>query len=233
MLLTGATGVIGQPLARRLGAQHDLVTVSRSAPSSHGRWIQGSFDDRTVLASLGNEGIDTVIHLAAQFGSDVDACLEVNALGTLRMIQWLADRGTRRFILASSIAVVGCLSPDFQPLEVPIPDDHPSLATDAYGFSKAMMEQAAEFAVRCSPELEVVLYRIGVVLDHAPEPVEVADVAAPYAALSTVPLDLVVDAFVRAAEAPTSPGLRRMNLVADPRANLFSTDRLQRFLGAA
>jgi UDP-glucose 4-epimerase len=72
------------------------------------------------------EGVDTVVHLAAQT-SVVDSLknpeenFEINAKGTLNLLEACRKRGIERFIYASSNAVVGEQAPPIDEKKVPMP----------------------------------------------------------------------------------------------------------------
>jgi UDP-glucose 4-epimerase len=70
-------------------------------------------------------------------------------------------------VLASSIAATGCLDNDFVPQQLPIPDEHPCLARDAYGLSKSLMEEMVHYFARVQPETDWTLLRFGAVFDEA------------------------------------------------------------------
>lgn len=87
------------------------------------------------------EGVDLVIHLAAQLvrgDTPVDEFFDVNALGTLRLLEAVAHRShpLKRFVLASTD---GVFRPG-RPPEVPIRETSPQLPGDYYGTSKLLGE---------------------------------------------------------------------------------------------
>ena len=112
ILVTGSGGYLGSRLVQVLAADHDLISMSRSPAGNPPRVVQGDFTDAAALTALDGERIDVVVHLAAVTGgcSEEDA-MNVNVSGTRRLVRWAVDHGVRRFVLASSIAAVGCLSP--------------------------------------------------------------------------------------------------------------------------
>ena len=142
ILVTGASGFIGQRLVKRLSANNSVVCLSRAKLAAEAVVVKGAFDRFEDLRKLDEFSFDAAVHLAAVTGgcSEEDG-LSVNVLGTRRLYRYLLDRGCRQFITASSIAAVGSLHEDFYPLELPMPDQHPCLALDAYGFSKSLVEE--------------------------------------------------------------------------------------------
>jgi UDP-glucose 4-epimerase len=218
VLVTGASGFLGSRLVSRLQGPHAVVALSRSAVTGAEVVVNGSFASIDDLRLLDAHPIDVVVHLAAATGgSSEDDGIDVNVVGTRRLLRYGLDRGIRRFVLASSIAVVGCLSPDFVPRALPIPDDHPCDAVDAYGLSKHLMEELAAYLVRRHPDTEIDLARIGSVQPVDAEPVTGAwldSVTSPFVSFGSIVVDDVIEVLTRAVELPLGPGLHRYNVVA-------------------
>jgi UDP-glucose 4-epimerase len=198
--------------------------------------VRGNFTDRGVLAALGGDRIDTLVHLAAVTGgcTEEDA-MTVNVSGTRRLVRWAIDHGVRRFVLASSIAAVGCLSPVFLPRELPVPDDYPCEAVDAYGLSKAMVEELGAYFCRQLPELDMTLVRVGVVQREDEPTVTEETVRAmqvPFAILGSVAAADAITALTAMTERPAGPGFRRVNLVAGRiRSSLPTADTVRMLFG--
>lgn len=218
ILGTGARGLIGRSFSTMAAAGgHGLICLSRSGdPQRELRVVEGSFASREDLRKLDGLEIEMLVHLAAETGGrDEEAAFVVNVLGTHHLLRYLIDRGCRKFVLASSIAAVGCLDPSFLPLTLPIRDDHPCRARDAYGFSKSEMEAVAGYHQRRQPDCDVTVFRIGPVVcaqDRLP-PGAVGASTRPFVDLACVHLDDVTAALLRAVEMPHRPGFRVLNLV--------------------
>lgn len=108
--LTGATGFIGQHIARLLSARKTAVRVlardpSRiTVPDDAVQVVQGSLTDDRALAEL-VAGADTVIHCAGSVrGATLEQFNRVNADGTARLADIAATEGCKRFLLLSSLA---------------------------------------------------------------------------------------------------------------------------------
>ena len=180
VLITGSSGTIGSALAERLGRQPDqfrTVCLSRSAPDEpypEGVLsVLGEFTDRSDLARVTTMAgrIDVVVHMAGVLsgGNGEDYQLAVNVVGTHALLTHFRDHGTQKFILASSIAAVGCLSPDFRPHRLPMPDDHPCDDPLGYGGSKYLMEEMSRLVSRQNPSLDIINLRIaGIQPDDTP-----------------------------------------------------------------
>lgn len=217
VLVTGSSGFIGARLVRSLAADVNVIAMSRQ-PHAGAPWrtVVGAFHDVEDLAKLDLQ-VDVAVHLAAETGGCTeDLGLSVNVLGTQRFLRRLLDLGCRRFVLASSIAAVGCLDPGFVPVYLPMREDHPCLATDAYGASKWLMERTVEYLSRTVPDAEFISFRIGVVVEHygasMVEPSAALD--SPFVQLACIGVQDVVTAFATAVKATTRPGARVYNLVA-------------------
>lgn len=109
ILLTGATGIIGRALLRRLtgsGAQvRCLVRDPRGLGSDRVR-VQIALGDLADPASFRNalRGVDTVLHLAASIGDQQKASVEeLNAVATLRLVRAAERAGARRFAFFSAL----------------------------------------------------------------------------------------------------------------------------------
>ncbi len=218
ILITGASGLIGRALATALSKEHDVRCMSRRNPELGLPWVKGAFSSFEDLRQLDGTDIDTVVHLAAATGLESERdCLLVNVEGTRVLMRYLADRGCRKFVMASSIAAVGMQSTRFRPLQVPIPDDHPCLDRDGYGFSKSLMEQVTAYVQRQIGNIDVINLRLASVPpdDQTRAPVEPGPVPEwSVGHLTIMRLRDAVRAFTLAAEAPHRPGVRAMNCAA-------------------
>jgi uncharacterized protein YbjT (DUF2867 family) len=109
LLLTGATGLIGSALLRRLlgdGAQvRCLVRDPRRLGPQRVR-VQIALGDLTDPPSFRNalRGVDTVVHLAASIRDQPDGSIEeLNGIATWRMVQAAERAGVERFVFFSAL----------------------------------------------------------------------------------------------------------------------------------
>jgi NADH dehydrogenase len=107
LLLTGATGLIGSALLRRLlgeGAQvRCLVRDPRRLGAQRVR-VQIALGDLTDPPSFRNalRGVDTVVHLAASIRDQPAGSIEeLNGIATWRMVQAAERAGVERFVFFS------------------------------------------------------------------------------------------------------------------------------------
>ncbi|TMV49077.1 NAD(P)-dependent oxidoreductase [Paenibacillus mesophilus] len=219
ILITGANGKIGSKLLASMIADRELVCFSRKRPPVDATFVKGNFDCYEDLCRLDGYRIDTVIHLAAvQTGFSEEEIFGTNILGTRRLFRYLIDKGCRKFISISSIAAVGCLDRDFFPQRLPIADDHPCLATDAYGASKAMVEELNNYFSRRSPGTDFINLRLGSVVENEEawaqcEVKRDSTPSIPFANLSKVLISDVIRAIETAVDAPLQYGARTYNVV--------------------
>jgi UDP-glucose 4-epimerase len=221
ILVTGASGFIGQALATSLAADHEVICMSRRDPGLGLPWVRGVFCGFVDLRQLDRYRLDGVVHLAAVTGG----CLErdgilVNVEGTRCLMRYGMDRGCGKYVLASSIAAVGFQSVQFRPLELPIPDEHPCLDRDGYGLSKFLMEEVAKYYQRQYEALDVIALRLSTVLadDGLPPPRTVGPLGQwSLGGITIMDRSDAVRAFSLAIESPYKPGVRIMN-AAGPRA---------------
>lgn len=122
VLITGGAGFIGTHLAERLAPRCEVVLLDnlrrdslRLVPSlaqqESIRILKGDILDSALLEQA-VDGVDTVIHLAAIAGvssyyDEPLRTLEVNVLGTVRLLEAAARRGIRQFIHFSTSEVYG------------------------------------------------------------------------------------------------------------------------------
>ena len=149
VLVTGATGRIGFPIARALAREHTVYGVARcSHPGDEDRLrSHGIVPIVESVASLDEatlpEGLTHVFHAAAQFGREPDSdwreIFEVNAQATGRLVA--ACRGVRGFVFCSSGSIYAYQGP--RPLRE---DDPPGVHLGAYSLSKIAAEAVTRFA---------------------------------------------------------------------------------------
>jgi NADH dehydrogenase len=109
ILLTGATGVVGSALLRRLVAEgmpvRCLVRDPRGLGDQRVR-VQIALGDLGNPASFRNalRGVDTVIHLAASIRDQPRASIEeLNAVATVRLVRAAERLGAERFFFFSAM----------------------------------------------------------------------------------------------------------------------------------
>lgn len=160
VLLTGASGFVGQATGRALkAAGHSVRRVLRQAGEGDVFRLDG-IDGQTDWRGA-FEGVDVVVHLAARVHQMADtaadplaAFREVNTAGTEHLARAAAAAGVRRLVFVSSVkAVAEATSPGAY-----LDEDAQALPVDPYGISKYEAERALH-RVAAETGLEVVIVR--------------------------------------------------------------------------
>jgi UDP-glucose 4-epimerase len=140
-LVVGGAGFIGSALVRHLAAEgpvrvlDDLSTghAANIAGVDGVEFVQGSLLDADV-ARAAVRGASRVYHLATlgvrHSIHDPVANHEVNATGTLRLLELARELGTERFVYVSTSEVYGTAE------TVPMDEDHPTRPHTVYGGAK-------------------------------------------------------------------------------------------------
>ena len=112
VLVTGATGFIGQNLCRVLSGQAvELHILGRKSPECDVRFHV--WDMQYPLDAENLQGIDTVFHLAgkahalSETKQDVDEYFRINTEATKSLLQACKQQGVKTFVYFSSVKAVG------------------------------------------------------------------------------------------------------------------------------
>ena len=164
VLLTGASGFVGENLTRTILKQNrfNLISIHRKPPlivDHPFKLISSISANNDWSSSLKN--VDVVVHAAAKLPSietvSTDSLLDfrsVNVAGTLNLAKQAAMNGVKRFVFLSSIKVNGeqtVLGHPFSADDTPAPED-------AYGISKWEAEQGLQ-QLAYETAMEVVIIR--------------------------------------------------------------------------
>ncbi|MBA3807075.1 MAG: NAD(P)H-binding protein [Solirubrobacterales bacterium] len=109
LLLTGATGLVGSTLLRRLVAEGTQVRCLVRDPRRLGPLrvrVQIALGDLTDPPSFRNalRGVETVVHLAAAIRDQRRGSIEeLNGIATWRMVEAAERRGVERFVFFSAL----------------------------------------------------------------------------------------------------------------------------------
>jgi UDP-glucose 4-epimerase len=146
IVVTGASGLVGRRVVRRLAPNHEVVSVDLREPDSPlGRHVHADVLDDAAMRRLA-EGADAVVHAAAlpgpTFGTEAEI-ERVNVGGTRAVARAALERDVPRFVLISSEAVLGFVFGEGRatPLYFPVDEDHPLSPSEAYGRSKLSAER--------------------------------------------------------------------------------------------
>lgn len=150
VLVTGGAGFIGAHLVTRLRGRGDEVVILDNMKRAHRARVEAFVKaDRVRLVeadirhfdalAAAVRGCDVVFHLAAQSNvmgavTDPDYSITTNVLGTFNVLRSAAEARIPRVVFTSSREVYG------DPKTLPVSEDQPLLAKNAYGASKVAGE---------------------------------------------------------------------------------------------
>jgi UDP-glucose 4-epimerase len=121
--------------------------------------VQGDVRDRAALAAaLRSSGAKAVIHFAGlkAVGESVQnplAYYDNNVVGTLCLLQAMAESDVKNLVFSSSATVYG------EPQRLPLTEDHPLSSTNPYGQTKLVIEQMLRDLYRSSPAWRISILR--------------------------------------------------------------------------
>ncbi|MFI5179247.1 MAG: UDP-glucose 4-epimerase GalE, partial [Vicinamibacterales bacterium] len=148
MLVTGGAGYIGSHAAKALARAGYRVVVYDNLVAGHrgavkyGELVEGDVaDTREVTEVLRRHEIVAVMHFAAflDVGESVRDPVRYyrnNVVGTLGVLEAMADAAVQYFVFSSTCATYG------EPLETPIAETHPQHPINSYGETKLAVERA-------------------------------------------------------------------------------------------
>ncbi|HEU4324681.1 MAG TPA: NAD(P)-dependent oxidoreductase [Roseiflexaceae bacterium] len=161
VLVTGAAGTIGSYFAQHAHERYDLRLMVHDDSDADGlracgEVVTGDLSDLEGLKRL-CEGIDTVVHLAANPspGAVWEDLLEANIVGAYNMFVAAKAAGCRRVVYASSIHAVSGYPPDVQ-----VKTSEPVNPGDLYGVTKCFGEALGRYMAE-QEGLSVIALRIG------------------------------------------------------------------------
>ncbi len=152
ILITGGAGLVGSPISERfvnLGWDVRVIGIESDCPIEGVQYTQCDILNVAALASQ-VEGCDAIIHLAAIPSTRThpnETLFNINVAGTYNVFEAASRAGVKRIAQASSINAIGgywgCDDRlyDYFPLD----EDLPLHTTDAYSFSKQLVEEIAAY----------------------------------------------------------------------------------------
>ncbi len=161
VLITGASGEIGQALIKALSEDNSLQIISvdlKPLPANlEGRstHIQGDLLDKNFLPGLGEKfSFNQIYHLAAVLSTTAEhnplLAHQVNTCGTIDLLELAAHQSQIqnqpvKFIFPSSIAVYGLPDLATKNLQPPLKEDQWTEPTTMYGCSKLYCEKVGSY----------------------------------------------------------------------------------------
>jgi UDP-glucose 4-epimerase len=173
ILVTGGLGYIGSHTCVELmAAGHEPVALDNLSNASIGvldrvaritgkpmAFIEADIRDRRALdAAFTDHAFDAVIHFAGlkAVGESVEQPLRYydnNVSGSVALFETMQQHGVKTLVFSSSATVYG------DPASVPIREDFPLSATNAYGRSKLFIEEILRDLLRADPSWRIALLR--------------------------------------------------------------------------
>ncbi|WP_225026151.1 NAD-dependent epimerase/dehydratase family protein [Xinfangfangia pollutisoli] len=134
VLLTGATGLIGQAMAARLGAEHQVLRLGRRA----GADLVADLADPQAIAALDMPPIDALVHCAGVVDEDFrdapERAMQMAMFGADALVQKAVAAGAKRLVYLSSAHVYG-------PMLGRIDEDSPINPVSNYAIAHYATEQ--------------------------------------------------------------------------------------------
>jgi UDP-glucose 4-epimerase len=152
VLVTGGAGYIGSVVTEELVRDGHLAVVYDSLYKGHreavvpgAKLVQADLmDGETLRRTLGENGIEAVIHMAADslVGESVQNPAKYyrnNVLAGLSLLDAMLEAGVKRIVFSSTAATYG------EPSKQPIEETDPTNPTNPYGESKLAFERALKW----------------------------------------------------------------------------------------
>jgi len=148
ILVTGGAGYIGSHTVLELAAREHRVVVLDNLTKGHRaavrgvELVHGDTGDTGLLKDIFRKhNIEAVVHFAASslVGESVRQPADYyhnNVVKGLAMLDAMVESDVRRLVFSSTAAVYG------EPVEIPIPEEHPTAPTNPYGATKLALEEA-------------------------------------------------------------------------------------------
>jgi UDP-glucose 4-epimerase len=149
ILVTGGAGYIGSHTVKALAARGERVVVYDNFSAGHPEAVPSAaavidgdiHDTRRISDAIAAHEIDAVVHFAAWLSvgdsvKDPAGYYRNNVGGTISVLEAMAAGGVSQLVFSSTCAVFG------NPVETPIPEDHPTRPINAYGETKLAIERA-------------------------------------------------------------------------------------------
>ena len=138
-------------VARLIRSGHEVKVIGRreAMEIEGGAYRSCDINDYAGLREQ-VRGMEGIVHLAAipyPGGGTPEEIFRVNCEGTFNVYQAAAEEGIKRVVSASSINALGYNFgvKSFALSYFPIDEEHPCVTTDAYSFSKQILEDTADY----------------------------------------------------------------------------------------
>ncbi len=155
ILVTGGAGYVGSVCAEELLRQGHEVSVVDNLSTGHRHAVPDGAEFHladighaaAMSRVLGAKAFDAVFHFAAkalipESVTNPSVFYQVNFVAAKTMIDAIRDAGIKRVVFSSTAAVYG------DPVEIPIPEDHPKAPVNSYGDTKLAYERLLDWYSR-------------------------------------------------------------------------------------
>ena len=156
VLVTGATGALGQAVIARLRKDgcSNVLPTSRHCSDVSGFRLD-VLDHNQAEKAIHDTKPDLVLHLAATYSSDFEEAYALNVGAARHLLEVVQHSGLQtRILLVGSAAEYGVVRPE----ENPIDEDHVLRPVSVYGITKAWQTQLA--GLYASRGVDVVVARV-------------------------------------------------------------------------
>jgi nucleoside-diphosphate-sugar epimerase len=164
ILVTGGSGKAGRWAIQDLVEHGNRVTNVDLVPSDRVHTFRVDLTDLGQVVGM-VAGQDAILHLAAIPWAGEHAPEVVfrnNVMATFNILQAASLLGVKKVVLAGSESALGFpfLFTPFSPQYLPMDEDHPLLAQDAYGLSKIVLEDLGQGFARRDPSMSITCLRL-------------------------------------------------------------------------
>lgn len=173
ILITGAAGMIGRAMLRRLDG-HEVIATDLAAPPNlptSMRFERMDVTGQDPVRLIGRIRPDVIVHLASIVtppkGMRPETAYAVDVTGTQNVLNAAIANGVRRLVVTSSGAAYGYHADNPMPLRES--DPLRGNAVFPYAHHKRLVEEMLEQARIDAPQLEQVVLRVGTVLGKGTE----------------------------------------------------------------
>ncbi|MFZ1080529.1 MAG: NAD(P)-dependent oxidoreductase [Candidatus Kryptoniota bacterium] len=145
LLITGGAGLVGKYLTQDLAVEYEVAIADIVKPNFDVKFYKVDVTESNTLKTI-TESFDAILHLAGiphPLNDPPEKIFYTNTCGTFNIMQFAAQRGVRKVVLASSESTLGFAfaARPLVPLYFPIDEQHPLEPQDAYGLSKLCAEE--------------------------------------------------------------------------------------------
>jgi len=157
VLITGGDGRVGRAVTKRFveqGWDVRVIGILADAQIEGAEYVQCDIEDYPKLQQQVH-GCHAIVHLAAIPSPTIvprQDMYRINTAGTFNVFEAADAEGVGRIVQASSINAIGCAwnLKELDAKYLPIDEDHPSVTSDPYSFSKKIVEEIGDYYWRRS-----------------------------------------------------------------------------------